>query len=92
MEPKNITKIIGLYGCQCHPYKDWNECKLFHFQKLEIGDKIKNRCTGKEGEIFKKYQEHKFFYTVKYGPLESDKQLEHSAQLIKLNEKIKIYK
>jgi len=75
--------ITGLYGCSCHPFTTWGECDAFHKQKLTTGQKVKQRHTGKEGEVFK-ISEHKGFVTVKYGDLKSDLHQEHVANLIKL--------
>lgn len=77
------SNITGLYGCSCHPFPSWDECKKAHSQKLGIGDKTRHRCNGREGEVFS-IENMKGFVVVKYGPVESDKQLHHVAMLTKL--------
>jgi heat shock protein HspQ len=52
-----------------------------HNQKFKVGDKVKNRHTGSEGDIFEIHPE-KGFVTVKYGELPCDQHLEHVATLI----------
>jgi heat shock protein HspQ len=77
----NTPQITGLYGCICHPFASWEECKAMHNQKLAIGQKVKNRHTCLEGEVFEIHPE-KGFVTVKYGELQSNQHLEHVATLI----------
>jgi len=74
--------IIGLNGCYCHPFKNWDECKKYHTQKFKFEDKVKHRCYSKEGVISR--VEKDGFVIVKYGPLQSDIELTHVPELIKL--------
>lgn len=37
--------VIGLYGCYCHPFKDWEEHCYFNKQKVVIGSVVKVRCS-----------------------------------------------
>jgi hypothetical protein len=53
---KNAVKPIGIYGCYCHPFKNWPEHDRFFTQKLAAGTKIKTRCSGTTGELVKKLQ------------------------------------
>lgn len=73
-------KIIGLYGCYCHPYESWEDCEKMHKQKLSIGALVKQRHSGAQGEVFRYLGSG--FYTVKYGPKPSDEHLEHAANLV----------
>ena len=79
----NETIITGLYGCSCHPFTTWGECAAYSKQKMTTGQKVKQRHTGREGEIYG-IHEQKGYVTVKYGELMSDLELEHVAMLIKL--------
>lgn len=38
--------VIGLYGCNCHPFKDIKEHDLFHKQKIVLEQKYTIRHTG----------------------------------------------
>ncbi|MDR2223789.1 MAG: hypothetical protein LBE34_13805 [Flavobacteriaceae bacterium] len=38
--------VIGLYGCYCHSFKDWDEHNYFSKQKVTIGSIVKVRCSG----------------------------------------------
>ncbi|UOX35289.1 hypothetical protein LXD69_07160 [Flavobacterium sediminilitoris] len=51
---ENATRPIGLYGCYCHPFKDWPEHDKFFTQKLTAGKKVKVRCCGTVAELVKK--------------------------------------
>jgi hypothetical protein len=42
------VKPIGLYGCYCHPFEDWEDLKKYEKQKIEIGAKYKVRHTQLE--------------------------------------------
>jgi heat shock protein HspQ len=75
--------LIGYYTCSCHNFATEAEWKKAYNQKLTIGDKVKHRCKGIEGEIFRVCPE-RGFVIVRYGKFESDKHLEHVEQLIKL--------
>lgn len=80
------VKIIGLNGCNCHPYESWEECKKMHNQKFKIGEKVKQRHTEEQGEIDEiRNGIEKCYVIVKYGELPRDRHLEHVANLIKLN-------
>lgn len=72
--------ITGYYGCSCHPFKDWDECELFHKRKFTSNEWVKHRCTGKRGVIARK-TDKQGFCLVKYGPVPSDIHQQHSAQL-----------
>ena len=41
-------ECIGYYGCNCHPFRTFQEYKKFLNQKIEIGAKYKVRHTGVE--------------------------------------------
>jgi hypothetical protein len=83
-------KPIGLHGCSCHPFENWEECKRMHNQVFQLGDKVKQRHTGMTGIIFRIYtaQCEKGYVVVKYndGKFPSDQTLEHVANLILINE------
>lgn len=66
-------KPIGLYGCYCHPFESWDECKKFNKQKVNVGDIVKHRCNGKVGEVLK--AEGKWIYYKEHG-------LEHVSNVI----------
>lgn len=74
--------ITGLYGCICHPYASWGECNYEHNKKLIVGQKVRQRHSGKIGVIYRINEEKKQFCTVQYGPNPSDLNLEHAANLI----------
>lgn len=42
------VKPIGYYGCDCHPFENWEDLKKYEKQKIEIGAKYKVRHTEKE--------------------------------------------
>jgi hypothetical protein len=35
------TKITGLYGCSCHPFDNWEDCKRAENQKFKVGEAVK---------------------------------------------------
>ena len=72
--------ITGLYGCSCHPFKSWEECRLFSNRVFKIGENIRNRHSGKIGTVYE-LSETKGYLSVKYGDLRSDIELEHVAML-----------
>lgn len=75
------ASIIGYYGCYCHPFKSWDECKKYQQQKLKIGDEVTHRCNKKAGVVCK--VDESCFVNVRYGPLQRDIHLENVEQLIK---------
>jgi len=78
-------KPYGLHGCSCHPFENWDECNMMHKQTFAIGEKVKQRHTGKEGEIFEIYTGvEKGYVIVKYGKLPHDRVLEHVANLTRI--------
>ncbi|MCR9064499.1 MAG: hypothetical protein NXI00_11070 [Cytophagales bacterium] len=81
---KTKSKVIGIYGCSCHPFKSYEEAIKFANQKLRVGEIVKNRCSSKIGTVFS--HESGNYVTVKYGELKSDIHLEHSQNLIKQDE------
>ena len=74
-------KVIGLYSCSCHLFESYDAAKIARTQKLNIGQPVTHRCSGKVGSIYA--IESGGYVTVKYGPLASDIQLEHVQNLIK---------
>lgn len=82
--------ITGLYGCSCHPFNSWAECNKYHKQKLNVGDKVHNRCLNTYGEVFEK-TDSKGFCLVKYGPNQCDIHLEHVASLDKIETQLSLF-
>lgn len=82
----NPGDIIGYYGCGCHPYKTWEECEFYHNQKLEVKDKVKERCdmNGSKTGTITKVHEIKGYYEVRFGKYPCDLRLRHAAELIKI--------
>lgn len=70
--------ITGYYGCSCHPFESWEECAREHKKKLNIGDRVKSRHTGKEGYITEIIDREQNFYMA------SVIGFEHAASLIKI--------
>lgn len=79
--------ITGLYGCNCHPFKNWKECDLFHKQQFKLGDIVNDRCTGRKGIIAKR-TDKQFFCLVKFGPNPSNHHQYHSANLVRSTDPI----
>jgi len=78
--------IKGLWGCCCHPFASWDECDKMQKQKFTPGEKIKNRCTGKLGEIISKdIDTTNNFWIVKYGKKPKDIHVHHASMLLKIN-------
>ena len=80
------VKYTGLYGCYCHPFNSWVECVRAHKQIFTIGQKVKNRHSDKEGFIIRTVEDSKYFWIVKYGSFPKDEHLQHSANLILINQ------
>ena len=76
-------KVTGLWGCDCHPFDNYEESQKAKNQKLPIGSKVKNRCTQQNGSVFE-ICESKGYVIVKYGQLPKHHQLEHKQNLILL--------
>lgn len=72
----------GLYGCRCHPFKNWEEHDKFYTQKLSPGMEVKIRCSGKKGVIIQKMALG--FWWIKTGKNPSDTIQEHTQNLIQL--------
>lgn len=75
--------ITGYHGCNCHPFKTWEECDKYHKQKVEVEQRVRRRCNGKEGAVHRIHPE-RGYVSVKYGNDPSDIHLEHVANLIKI--------
>ena len=75
--------VIGLYTCSCHLFKSYDDAKKAKNQKLPIGTRVKNRCTGTIG-IVNELCKQKGYVIVKYGELPKDNHLEHVQELIKI--------
>ena len=95
------TIIMGYYGCDCHPYKSWKELKFYENQKLQVGDIVKHRCTGRVGEILGNSTEwmypqdkprylvtHKKSYNIKYGEIPRDHQTINVQNAIVIKRKL----
>lgn len=82
LKKEQKTLPIGLYGCYCHPFKNWEEHDKFYTQRLTPGQKVKIRCSGKEGELIKKTGSG--FWEIKTGELARDLISEHTQNLIKI--------
>ncbi len=78
-------KVSGLWGCDCHPFKDYQESQKAKNKKLPIGTKVKNRCTQQKGSVCE-ICEQKGYVIVKYGQLPKHHHLEHKQNLILFSE------
>lgn len=75
--------ITGLNGCSCHPFRNWIESKLYHNQKLKVTDRVRVRCTGKEGNIKEVCKGPGNYYIVAIDPQKypGNNTLHHAADL-----------
>lgn len=62
---ERVNLIIGLFGCQCHPFSSWKTCVMFHERKFKPGDPVMHRCNRKKGKIVK--DDKNGFYRVHLG-------------------------
>ena len=77
-----MGNVIGLYTCSCHLFESYEQADAAAKQKLEVGEKVKERCSGEEGEVS---EVNKGGYViVKYGERPCDHKLEHAQELIKI--------
>ena len=76
--------IVGLYTCSCHPFGSYDEAQVAQRQKLPVGLKVKNRCSGRIGIIYEIID--KGYVTVRYGPLPKNIELEHVQNLLNLKQ------
>ena len=83
-KPEIKVRITGYYGCSCHPYSSWAECRKMHNQRVTIGEQVQQRHTKMLGVVFSLYEE-KDWCIIKYGDLPRDHHLENVASLIKVN-------
>lgn len=76
---------LGYYSCSCHPFKTVEELRKFSTQKLNIGNKIQHRCSGKKGEVIAYDTTNtKGFVIVKLIGGHVSGELEHVENLIKI--------
>lgn len=57
--------ITGLFGCNCHPFKSWEECDREHQKQLTAGQKVRHRCNGWEGRVHQK-SDSKGFVLIRF--------------------------
>jgi hypothetical protein len=75
--------ITGYYGCSCHPFNSWKECEMAHKRKFRIGDIVKHRCNGVQGEITQ-INGQGFYYVSTLGQL-------HAARLEPVKGQLKLF-
>lgn len=78
--------VIGLYGCSCHPFKDWNDHDFFHKQKIEIGKEYIIRHTGEKCIVKGFEKEQRKYVKVFVEPYDCPRcnQTVHKSNLIKV--------
>lgn len=78
-------EVIGLYGCYCHPFKNWAEHEKYNKQKIVFGEKYINRCTGKECIAKNAMPDNKHFIEVFEEPYDCPRcnTFHHVSNLIK---------
>lgn len=74
----------GIFTCSCHPFETWKDVEKAYKQKFKIGDKVRHRCTQKEGVIIEPNDQEGFVKT-KYGKYQRDIHLDHAQELVKIN-------
>ena len=79
---EGVYAFKGWWICNCHPFDTFEDARKAARQKFEIGEKVKDRCTGKIG-ILHSIGENKYF-TVKFGRYPKDIHLKHSQELLKI--------
>lgn len=79
--------VTGLYGCSCHPFKDWSEHNKFNNQKLIVGEKYKIRHSEIECIIKGVSSDNPGFVNVFVEPYDCERcnQMEHKSNLIPVN-------
>lgn len=70
-------KFKGLYSCSCHLFETYDDLRNANLQKFVPGQKVRNRCSGKEGIIYE--VKGKFVYCNHDSPLWG---LHHKEELI----------
>ena len=73
----------GIYTCRCHPFLNWEDVFKAQKQQFKIGDKVRHRCTQKEGVIVEA-NDKEGFVKKKYGKYQKDIHLDHCQELIKI--------
>lgn len=89
-----IKGVIGLYGCYCHPFKDWAEHNEFHNQKIIPGAKYKIRHTEEECIVEEFISDNSNYVKIFVEPFDCERchQIEHKSNLIPLiNYQLKIF-
>jgi hypothetical protein len=61
MEKLEVLPVIGLYGCYCHPFKNWHELARYNKQTIIIGANYRNRHTGVVGVAQSLHPDNKAF-------------------------------
>lgn len=86
--------VIGLYGCYCHPFKDFKEVQFFNNQVVEIGQQYKNRHSGVIGIVQGFCEDNANFVKIFVEPFDCNRcnQTEHKSNLIKItNVQLKLF-
>jgi|ERR1700753_1118891 len=78
--------VTGLYGCSCHPFKDWAEHDRYKKQKFKIGQMVKHRCTMRIGKV-NVATDKKGWTGVKYSKYASGNENDQAMNLILIEAK-----
>jgi hypothetical protein len=76
----------GIYSCHCCEFETFEAAQKQRKQKFTPGDAVKNRCIyqrTEEGIVIDVLKE-KGYYNVKFGEHQSDIELKHAEELIKI--------
>ncbi|MCA4782880.1 hypothetical protein IF125_11550 [Empedobacter stercoris] len=78
--------VIGLYGCYCHPFKDWVEHNEFHKQIIKPGERYRIRHTEEECIVEGFSSDGSGYVKVFVEPFDCERchQIEHKSNLIPL--------
>lgn len=77
----------GIYSCHCCEFATFEEVRQRRNQKFNLGDAVKNKCIYQRTEegIVVGILPEKGYYNIKFGDHQSDIELKHSEELIKIS-------
>ena len=76
----------GMYSCYCCLFENHIEAKKARSIKYQLSDFVKNRCVNQRTEIgiVIEKNEQNGYYNVRFGPEQSDIELKHAEEIIKI--------
>ena len=80
------NKLNFRYSCHCCLFENHIKAKEAAKTKYQLADFVKNRCVNQRQEIgiVIGIHEQNGYYNVRFGPEQSDIELKHAEEIIKI--------